>query len=573
MPDTTEQANDWKMLTLVGLADRLVARTSTGKSKQANEERKNRWRASKKIFRYISRKLSAQGSQAAAIRGLRDLDDARGKALAKFKEQMPDARNFLRNGGPEQTGFAFDPADPELILKAFCFVALRVRSTANDAKFEDIVWHSFKHVVAQQLAAHLFLLEHSTNSSQWPKDYSAKETGIVLSDWAKPSDLLRAVVDGAFDRKKLQPKGPLLSLAEFKVKSVESEASYDQNRIKAGTLLRVLLQFCSNSEENWGRARSMAGVILGHFLTYDQQVSHAIGNKERTDLSAGSLADFADLASATVSDELNRQGAQLDRQLNLPQTRRRILRYVEDVTNPSPSDLAADFEGTTKVLRSKINRNTGDEWARACMGYAYYMSRRCIVQVTETPVREVASGDNTAAELTYDLMVRAFETGSPATQQFALRYLAGFCTNPRFRCTALAQKNAKEWVAKYEKVTRKGMINLFKARIAFIADDSSKTVRLYQETFLRALPPEFDDGPRRASSVLEDHEALAYLLPECYALAGGILRGNASGECIESGLQKQIRRAGVAHFGVECNWELEAKRVIAGFTYRRGLLG
>jgi hypothetical protein len=571
MPDTSEQSNDWKMLTLVGLADRLVARTSSGKSKQANEERKNRWRASKNIFRYILRKISAQGSQAAAIRGLRDLDDAREKALAKFKERMPDARSFLKNSDLSQAAFAFDPADPELILKAFCFVALRVRSTASAAKFEDVVWHSFKHVVAPQLAAHLFLLENSTDVSQWPKDYSAKETGVVFSGWSKPSDLLHAVVSGAFDRKNLQPKGPLLSLSEFKVKCAES--SFDQNRIKAAILLRVLLQFCSNSDENWGRARSMAGVILGHYLSYDQQVSHAIGSTARTDLSAGSLANFADLASVTVSDELNLQGAVLDRQLNLPQTRRRILRFVEDVTNPSPSDIAADFDGASKALRLKLNSNTGDEWARACMGYAYYMSRRCIVQVTETGIIEATSVDNEAAGLTYDLMERAFEIGAPATQQLALRYLAGFCTNPRFRCTALAQKNAKGWVEKYEKVSRRGMINLFKARIAFIANDNSKAVRLYQETFLRALPPEFDDGPRRASSVLEDHEALAYLLPECYALAGEILKHSAGDEGIESALQKQIRRAGVAHFGVECKWKLESKRVMAGFTYRRGLLG
>lgn len=178
-----------------------------------------------------------------------------------------------------------------------------------------------------------------------------------------------------------------------------------------------------------------------------------------------------------------------------------------------------------------------------------------------------------AAGLTYDLMERAFETGAPATQQIALRYLAGFCTNPRFRCTALAQKNAKSWVARYDKSSPKGMTKLFKARMAFIANDNSAAIRLYQETFLRALPPEFDDGPRRASSALEDHEALAYLLPECYALAGLILNEKDSANTPESGLQRQIRRAGTAHFGVECDWPKEAQRILAGFAYRKSLLG
>jgi hypothetical protein len=40
----------------------------------------------------------------------------------------------------------------------------------------------------------------------------------------------------------------------------------------------------------------------------------------------------------------------------------------------------------------------------------------------------------------------------------------------------------------------------------------------------------------------------------------------------ESELQKQIRRAGVAHFGIECNWQLEAQRIMAGFAYRKELL-
>lgn len=572
MPATSEQINDWKMLTLVGLADRIVARTTPGKSQQANDARKNRWRTSKKILRYILRKLSGQGSQAAAIRGLRDLDEAREKALEKFRERMPDGRNFLKHDDAKQAAYAFEPADPELILKAFCFVALRARSTVSEAKIEDIVWHSFKHVVAPQLAAHLFMLEKTGDDPVWPKDYSAKEKGIALNDWSKPSELLRAVVDGTFDRRKLQPKGPSLSLAEFKAKCEELQASYSPDRVKAAILLRVLLQLCSDTNENWERARSMAGVILLNFANYDQQINQTLGKLERTDLSAGSLAEFADLVSATVSTELSSQGTQLDRQFNLPQTRRRILLFAPYITDPSSAELDSDFEGAVKMLRTQINRKTGDEWARACMGYAYYMSRRCLIRDVKSNMREDTDRTTQASELTYDLMVRAFETGAPATQQIALRYLAGFCTNPRFRCTALALKKAQDWVKHYEKISPKGMANLFKARIAFVANDSSNAMRLYQETFLRALPPEFDDGPRRASSVLEDHEALAYLLPECYALAGELLKGKTDTSGDESGLQKQIRRAAVAHFGVECNWQLEAKRVIAGFAYRKGLL-
>jgi hypothetical protein len=206
------------------------------------------------------------------------------------------------------------------------------------------------------------------------------------------------------------------------------------------------------------------------------------------------------------------------------------------------------------------------------MGYAYYMSRRCLIQVDGVAGADEERLSTQAAELTYELMARAFEIGAPATQQIALRYLAGFCTNPRFRCTALAQESAKGWIKQYEASSSKGLAKLFRARLAYAAGDNAKAVRLYQEIFMRALPAELSEASKRATAVLEDHEALAYLLPECYALAGELLDQKATRTDGETDLQRQIRRAGVAHFGIECNWQLEAKRILAGFAYRKSLL-
>jgi len=206
------------------------------------------------------------------------------------------------------------------------------------------------------------------------------------------------------------------------------------------------------------------------------------------------------------------------------------------------------------------------------MGYAYYMSRRCLIVADRELSKEDQRVSEVAAALTYDLMERAFVVGAPATQQIALRYLAGFCTNPRFRCTALAQKNAKSWVTMYKKSSPKGMATMFSARLAFIKSEKPAALKLYRDMFLRALPEEFNDKPGRISSAFEDHEALSYLLPECYTLAGLLLSEDTNESGGESGLQKQIRRAGVAHFGIECNWPLEAKRITAGFDYRKGLV-
>jgi len=563
-------SNDWKMLTLVGLADRLVARTSVEKDPLANNARKNRWSASKSILRFILKRFSRESSQDIAVQRLRNLDDARTKAIAAFKGRMPDGRARYKSALAKGASLAFEPAEPEVILKAFCFVALRVRSTATNAELEDIVWHSFRHVVAPQLAAHLFLIEGAfPEKSQWPKDHSAKGTSESKDTWSRPSDLLRSVADGSFGRALLQPSGPLLSLAEFK----QTAAKYEYDCTQAALLLRVLLQFCANNDEDWKLAQGMAKVLLRQIADYGQQAHQALGYATRTDLSAATLAEFSDLASATIHAELHQTSTHLDRSLNLPQTRRRILSYTPYITDPSSAELDTDFEGAVTMLKARlVSGQRDDEWARSCMGYAYYMSRRCLIQVDGVAGAGEERLSTQAAELTYDLMARAFEIGAPATQQIALRYLAGFCTNPRFRCTALAQESAKGWIKQYEASSAKGLAKLFRARLAYAAGDNAKAVRLYQEIFMRALPAELSEASKRATAVLEDHEALAYLLPECYALAGELLGQKATRTDGETDLQRQIRRAGVAHFGIECNWQLEAKRILTGFAYRKNLL-
>jgi hypothetical protein len=116
------------------------------------------------------------------------------------------------------------------------------------------------------------------------------------------------------------------------------------------------------------------------------------------------------------------------------------------------------------------------------------------------------------------------------------------------------------------------MAHLFLGRLAFIKGDTEEAIGLYQKMFLRALPKEFSEEATGMTHPLEDHEALAYLIPECYTLAGLLLRNNNDKPKEESLLQKQIRRAGVAHFGIDCDWPKEAELIKAGFEYRKGLL-
>lgn len=560
MPSAYHRPDDWKMLTLVGLADRLAAKTAKAKDSDANDVRKKRWAGSKKVLRFILKKFIQPGSQAAAIRGLRDLDEARIKAIEVFKLRMPDTGRLKVPAG------AFTPASPEVILKAFCHVALRVRATCIHASISDISWSTFRYVVAPQLAAHLCNLEREYPRDEcWPCDQSAKGQGPV-DKWRRPGDLLRGVADGSFNRKQLQSKGPSLSIALFKDKALATGTVTPECCAKTSILLRALLQLCANDEADWNRAINMSGVLLRLMDEYGQQVRQGIGDIYPTDLNSASMAAFADLACAPIIAELNEEGKTLDRKINLPQTRRRILSYAPLITDPSSSELDMDFPGAVSMIRKRINKDAGDEWARACMGYAYYMSRRCLITAPET------AETHQAAELTYDLMERAFKTGNPDTQQIALRYLAGFATNPRFRCTSLAQQKAREWVASYKKASPNGMAHLFLGRLAFINGDTKEAINKYQRMFVRALPKEFSDEATGVMHPLEDHEALAYLIPECYALAGLLLQNDNSKPGEESLLQKQIRRAGVAHFGIDCDWPKEAERIKAGFEYRIGLL-
>jgi hypothetical protein len=560
MPAANHRSNDWKMLTLVGLADRLAAKTAKAKDSDANDARKKRWSGSKKVLRFILKKFIQPGSQAAAIRGLRDLEEARTNAIGAFNSQMPDTGRLKAPSG------AFTPATPEVILKAYCHVALRVRATCIRANISDISWHTFRHVVAPQLAAHLCNLEREhPKDESWLQDQSAKWQGPV-DKWRRPSQLLRGVAEGGFDRKQLQSKGPSLSIALLKVKALAAGTETPECCAKTSILLRALLQLCSDSDEDWERAVNMAGVLLRQMDEYGQQVHQGIGDIHQTHLNSANLAAFTDLACAPIIAELNEEGKTLDRRINLPQTRRRILSYAPLITDPSSAELDMDFSGAVSMIRKRINKDEGDEWARACMGYAYYMSRRCLITAPETAETHQAS------ELTYDLMERAFKTGNPDTQQIALRYLAGFATNPRFRCTSLAQHKAKEWVATYKKASPKGMAHLFLGRLAFINGDTKGAIEKYQRMFVRALPKEFSDEATGVTHPLEDHEALAYLIPECYTLAGLLLKNDNSKSGEESLLQKQIRRAGVAHFGIDCDWPKEAERIKDGFEFRKGLL-
>jgi hypothetical protein len=563
MPEATPRSDDWKMLTLVGLAHRLAIRTSPTKSEEQPDTHKNRQRISIGIFRIIRSMILPGATPDAAVDKLRNLDKARVDAVAEFAARMPDKGKVYAPSG----SFA-EPASPEEILKAFCLVALRVRATAPEATLSDITWHTFKHVVAPHLAIYLGILESNfCKPEQWPADRTSK-TGREIIDWRMPRMLLAAVKDGTFAMGNLSSAEPFLCLPEFKAAALDPKNDFDPECAKIAILLRVLLQQCSTDDQSWKIARGLCAITLRMMEASGHQAAAALADPAPSHLKPSNMAEFCDRTSSAIFSDLSRRSENLDQKLNMPLTRRRILSFTPFITDPTSDDLDLDFDGSVRVIRARLEEKKGEEWAKTCMGYAYFMSRRCLVQDRQlTPGEETAAEE--AASLAYILMVRAFQIGDPATKQIALRYLAGFSTNPRFRCGALAQKEAKRWVETYEARNPKEMSKLFLGRLAFINGDIPKARKLYVDSFMRAIPPDFID---EKYSPLEDHEALAYLLPECYALVEGLEVGQKPEGAEESVLQTQIRRAAVAHFGIECSWPKEAKRIKLGFEYRKGLL-
>ncbi len=563
MPDATPRSDDWKMLTLVGLAHRLAIRTSPAKSEEPPDTHKNRQRISIGIFRIIRSIILPGATPDAAVDKLRNLDKARIDAIAEFAARMPDKSKLY-----DPSGSFAEPATPEEILKAFCLVALRVRATAPEATLSNITFHTFKHVVAPHLAIYLGILEGSfCKPGQWPADRTSKN-GREIDDWRMPRMLLSAVKDGTFTKENLSSTEPFLCLPEFKAAALDPKNGFDSECAKIAILLRVLLQQCSTDDQSWKIARGLCAITLRMMEASGHQAAAALADPAPSHLKPSNMAEFCDRTSSAIFSDLSRRSENLDQKLNLPLTRRRILSFTPYIADPTSDDLDLDFDGSARVIRARLKEKKGEEWAKTCMGYAYFMSRRCLVQDRQlTPGEETEAEE--AASLAYSLMVRAFQIGDPATKQIALRYLAGFSTNPRFRCGAEAQKEAKRWVETYEARNPKEMSKLFLGRLAFINDDIPKARKLYVDSFMRAIPPDFID---EKYSPLEDHEALAYLLPECYALVEGLELGHKPEGEEESTLQVQIRRAAVAHFGIECSWPKEAKRIKLGFEYRKGLL-
>lgn len=563
MPEVPPRSDDWKMLTLVGLAHRLAIRTSPAKSEVLPDAHKNRQRISIGIFRIIRAMILPGATPDAAAEKLRNLDKARVDAIAEFAARMPDKGKVY-----DPSGSFAEPATPEEILKAFCLVALRVRATAPEATLSDIAWHTFKYVVAPHLAIYLGILESKfPEAKQWPAD-QASNNGRIINDWLMPRMLLTSVKEGTFDIANLNPEGSFLSLPDFKVSAFDPKKGADPECAKIAVLLRVLLQQCSTDSESWKIARGLCAITLRMMDASGHQVTTALSDPAPSHLKSSNMAEFCDRTCSAIISELSRRSESLDRKLNMPLTRRRILSFTPYITDPTSDDLDLDFDGSVKVIRARLNEKKGEEWAKTCMGYAYFMSRRCVVQDrTLTPGEETAAEE--AALLTHNLMSRAFQIGDPGTQQIALRYLAGFSTNPRFRCGPLAQKEADRWVTTYEAYSPKGMSKLFRGRLAFISGAIPQARKYYVDSFMRAIPPDFID---EKYSPLEDHEALAYLLPECYALVDVLQVDRRPEGMSETLLQTQIRRAAVAHFGIECNWLKEAERIKKGFEYRKGLL-
>jgi hypothetical protein len=264
---------------------------------------------------------------------------------------------------------------------------------------------------------------------------------------------------------------------------------------------------------------------------------------------------------------------------SFPQYRREILFYASQTENPSEAEIRSNFAGSIDLLKDRLPTLP----ASACLAYAYHFSKKTTLRLKPDGKLEDDPLKLRASKLTCDLLRSAAGSDDRDIRSIALRYLAGYVTNPRYICGSDDFVECPEWISMYEKEQPGSLlVKHFRARHLLALRKHEAAAVNYRVLFVRAMPsgelkadPKGPLGIMLASSQsqqLTDMECISYLLPECYALAGRLLDGKLRPSDPESDMQRDIRRISEAHFGVSCNnWREEESRIIAGFELRAKL--
>lgn len=576
-----QKAPEWLDLTFVRLANTL-ARKLGGSAEQSADTFTHINLLTGKVSDWVSNHFLDRKVAKRAARRLGELEEARKKAATSFSKAVPDCRDACGREGP--WGYGCAPADPVLVLRTFCNVVIRVHTSLPQAGMAEVVLASFRVVALPQLHAHLSRIEARVPAFLWPELKGNDGNELFPGKSRSPSGLARMVVEGLLGRRHFDPSSPKLrhpvvdADAIKREKDVELEA---QRRLalQASEFLWLLLRKGAHSDQTWESVRRLAEEYLAIDEESVQQVNTGLGHAE-LEFSTMSLAELCDRAHQTAFAAF---GARTSRPpgKSFPQIRRQILNHASWVENPTEAEIRGNFSGSIARLQDRLPTLTPSE----CLTYAYHFSKKTTLRLQSDRKVEDEQQKLRASTLTCDLLRSAAGSGDRDIRTVALRYLAGYLTNPRYVCGADDFEQCDKWICSYEQEEPGSLlVKHFRARHLLASGKNEAAAVNYRVLFVRAMPsgelkasPSGPLGIMIASSKsqhLTDMECISYLLPECYALAGRLLDGKLQASDPESEMQRDIRRISEAHFGVSCkNWRDEESRIIAGFDLRSRLLG
>lgn len=572
---------EWLDLTFVRLANKL-ARKLGGSADVSDDPFTKINLMTGKFSEWVSARFLDRRFEKAAARRLSELEDARKYAADTFAKAVPDCR--LSCGTDIPAGYGCAPADPVLVLRTFCNVVIRVHTSLPQANMTDVAFAAFRCVALPQLHAHLSRIEAKVAADLWPELNGNDGNELFPVPSRTPSGLVRMVVDGLLARRHFDSSSPKLRHPVLDTNAINREkdkelAAQRNLAFQASELLWLLFRKAATSDSTWEAARRLAEEYLAINEESGQQVATGLGQTQ-LEFSAMNLAELCDRAHQTA---LASFGGIISSTAgkSFPQIRRQILFYASQAGNPTEAEIRGNFAGSIDRLKDRLPTLPPSE----CLAYAYHFSKKTTLRLNSEGQLEDDPIKLRAAELTCSLLASAAATSDRDIRAVALRYLAGYVSNPRFICSAKNLEECPDWIDQYEKGEPGSLlVKHFRARYLLASGKEEAAAVNYRVLFVRAMPSgELKAGPsgplglmlaRSQSQQLTDMECISYLLPECYALAGRLLDGKKQPSDAETNMQRDIRRISEAHFGVSCkDWRLEEARIVAGFALRSRLLG
>jgi hypothetical protein len=578
---------EWIDLTFVTLANRLSSRKDpeNKKSRKESDASDKINRLTREVLNWIKGKIPSGNIEKQAEKKLNDLEKARKTAADNFLRSLPDI-NISEFKTDSQLGICA-PADPVKVLRTFCNVVIGVHTTLPNAEMTEVVGATFSIVALPQLHAHLHHVELITsrielekNIKFWPKSLETKDREEIFHREGKitPSVIAKLIANNELQRKDVNTTSPRLKSGWHSEYKSKDPVAIQVN--KALNLLEILLRKAAATDATWEMAKRFSKEYLQLEEQSNQQVITGLSTSYLDIANIMNLGELCDHAHQKIVASLTQSSAApFTRKKSFPQQRREILVYASHTINPNESEILHDLRSSIGKITQRLYNLTDTE----CLAYAYHFSRKTTIQVNNK--NEIIHNELTikAAELTCRLLERATETGREDLKVVALRYLAGYLTNPRFYCTKEYFAQTERWINNYQSLEKNSLITKhFQARYQYIEGKFDLVTRNYSQLFLRTMPVSDKSSPigslglmqfKNQDHHLTDIECISYLLPECYAISGKIFENKPINLSEETPMQRNIRRISEAHFGVCCNdWKLEERRILAGFKLRESYL-